>query len=70
MGEYPRAAGTPGQACELRAWPVVLCLRALGTHRDDYAGIDVGIAGHEGHDVIDIAGLCAVHEVERQFIDE
>ncbi|MFI0968118.1 suppressor of fused domain protein [Streptomyces sp. NPDC021080] len=38
--------------------------------RDDCQGIDVGIPGHEGHDVIDIQGLYPIHEVERQFIDE
>ncbi|CAL9327449.1 suppressor of fused domain protein [Streptomyces sp. enrichment culture] len=38
--------------------------------RDDYLGIDVGIPGHEGHDVINIQGMYPIHEVERQFINE
>ncbi|MCX5402369.1 suppressor of fused domain protein [Streptomyces sp. NBC_00102] len=38
--------------------------------REDYLGIDVGIPGHEGHDVINIQGMYPIHEVERQFINE
>ncbi|ATL32620.1 hypothetical protein [Streptomyces formicae] len=38
--------------------------------RDDYLGIDVGIPGHEDHDVINIQGMYPIHEVERQFINE
>lgn len=38
--------------------------------RDGYLGIDVGVPGHEGHDVINIQGMYPIHEVERQFINE
>ncbi|MBT2407928.1 MULTISPECIES: hypothetical protein [unclassified Streptomyces] len=38
--------------------------------RDDYLGIDVGVPGHKGHDVINIQGTYPIHEVERQFINE
>ncbi|WP_329112223.1 suppressor of fused domain protein [Streptomyces sp. NBC_01353] len=38
--------------------------------RDDYLGIDVGVPGHEGHDVINVQGMYPIHEVERQFINE
>ncbi len=35
--------------------------------RDD-CRIDVSIPGHEGHDVIHLAGMYPIHEVERQYI--
>lgn len=38
--------------------------------REDYVGIDVGIPGHEGHDVINIQGVYPIHESERQFVIE
>ncbi|WP_330456400.1 suppressor of fused domain protein [Streptomyces sp. NBC_00820] len=38
--------------------------------RDDHLGIDVGVPGDEGHDVINIQGIYPIHEVERRFIDE
>ena len=38
--------------------------------RSDYTNIDVGIPDHEGHDIINIAGIYPIHEVERQFIRE
>ena len=38
--------------------------------REDYVGIDVGVPGHEGHDVVNIQGVYPIHEVERQFIIE
>ncbi|GIG63385.1 hypothetical protein Lfu02_77570 [Longispora fulva] len=38
--------------------------------RTDYAGIDVSAPGHEGHDVINIAGMYPIHEIERKFIRE
>ncbi|WP_260193679.1 suppressor of fused domain protein [Actinophytocola gossypii] len=36
----------------------------------DYADIDVGPPGHEGHDVVHIAGLYPIHDVEREYIHE
>ena len=30
--------------------------------------IDVSIPGHEGHDIIHLAGIYPIHEVERQYI--
>lgn len=48
----------------------------LTLDRDDYLGIDIGIPGHESHDVItiqgviNIQGMYPIHEVERQFINE
>ena len=41
---------------------------ALG-ERPDWR-VDVSPARHEGHDVINIAGLYPIHEVERQYIGE
>ncbi|MEL5953999.1 hypothetical protein AADR41_04275 [Streptomyces sp. CLV115] len=40
----------------------------LGT--EDCLGIDVGVPGHEAHDVINIQGMYPIHEVEQEFIDE
>lgn len=37
--------------------------------REDCSAIDVGVPGHEGHDVIAVQGLYPIHEVERQFIN-
>ncbi|MGW1185147.1 suppressor of fused domain protein [Streptomyces drozdowiczii] len=47
------------------------CVSApLVLDRGDCLGIDVGPAGHESHDVINIQGMYPIHEVERQFINE
>jgi suppressor of fused protein SUFU len=38
--------------------------------RSDYAAIDVSPPGHEGHDVINIAGIYPIHDIERDHIAE
>jgi hypothetical protein len=38
--------------------------------RRDFTGIDVSPPGHDGHDIINIAGLYPIHEIERQYVDE
>jgi hypothetical protein len=38
--------------------------------REDFLGIDVSPDGHEGHDLINIAGCYPIHQVESRFIRE
>ncbi|MBC6457746.1 suppressor of fused domain protein [Actinomadura sp. HBU206391] len=38
--------------------------------RENFTGIDVSAPGHEGHNIIHIAGLYPVHDSEREYIDE
>jgi hypothetical protein len=38
--------------------------------RQDFAGIDVSPPGHEGHDIVSIAGLYPIHDIERQYVVE
>jgi hypothetical protein len=38
--------------------------------KDDYTGIDVSPPGHEGHDIIHIAGLYPIHDSERHYVCE
>jgi hypothetical protein len=38
--------------------------------QESFLGIDVSPDGHEGHDLIDIAGCYPIHEAERRFIRE
>jgi hypothetical protein len=37
--------------------------------RDDCC-IDVSLPGHEGHDIIHITGIYAIHETELQYITD
>jgi suppressor of fused protein SUFU len=37
--------------------------------RDDYTNI-ASASGHEGHDIINLAGIYPIHEIERQYIRE
>ncbi|MFG3200044.1 suppressor of fused domain protein [Streptomyces sp. NPDC048208] len=35
-----------------------------------YTGLDVSVAGHEGHDLIDIVGLYPLHDIEMRYLHE